>query len=142
MEPTSRTEGRALAVSNARRKYKIRIIAELREDSCHTHRNRSVVRMAGQVKLAVHMDAKGRGNLYNRGFRSTDQLAGPVENALRRGKLPYKSTFVCIAVYSISEDPHDLRSPAYQAFGPPVILKPSIASELTIACSMDFQKIP
>jgi hypothetical protein len=95
--------------------------------------------MAGQIVLAVHMNANDRDKLYDKGFRSSDQMAGPVESTLRRANLPYSSTFVCIAVYSASEDPHDVGSRAFQCLGPPVILRPSIASEIAIACSMDFQ---
>ncbi len=95
--------------------------------------------MAEQIVLAVHMEAEGRTRLYSGGFCSTDQLAGPISTVLRRNRLHYNSIFVSIAVYSVSENPHDNRAPAYQAFGPPVVLHGSVANEITIACSMDFQ---
>lgn len=85
------------------------------------------------------MEAEGRADLYSRGFHSNDQMSGPISTALKRRGLHYNSLFVCIAVYSGFEDPHDERGPAYKAFGPPVILKESVFGELKIACAMDFQ---
>jgi hypothetical protein len=95
--------------------------------------------MPDVFKLAVHMEDDGRDQLYRFGFRSTDLMAGPVSTALLRSGLPYQEPFVCIAVYGASENPHDERAPAYRAFGPPVILKPSLINEIKIACCMDFQ---
>ncbi len=61
------------------------------------------------------------------------------KTALSRNKLPYSPVFACITVYSASENPHDIGSQAFNALGPPVILNPSIMSELSVGCSMDFQ---
>jgi len=85
------------------------------------------------------MEAEGRARLYNGGFRSSDQMEGPISNALRKAGLHYSSVFTSIAVYSPSENPHDKNTPAYRAFGPPVILRESVLADIVIACSVDFQ---
>jgi hypothetical protein len=92
-----------------------------------------------RIQLAVHMDADGRRWLYSSGFRSSDQMAGPIASKLAQFGLPYSPAFVSIAVYSNSENPHDPRTPAFRALGPPVILKPFLLATIEIACAMDFQ---
>ena len=91
------------------------------------------------VRLAAHMDDSGREYLYSEGFASSDLMAGLIADVLRRNGLHYEEPFVCITIYGEGEDPHDERQPAFRAFGPPVILKPELLGEITIACAIDFQ---
>jgi hypothetical protein len=91
------------------------------------------------VRLEARMDDSGREYLYGEGFASSDIMAGLISDVLRRNGLHYEEPFVCFAIYGDDEDPHNERQPAFQAFGPPVILKPELLGKITITCATDFQ---
>ncbi len=76
--------------------------------------------------------------LLDSGYTMSDQLASTVERYLTLFKIPYVSPFACIGIVPDNQEVSSLHP--LNAFGDTaLVLKPSLAEELRIACKSDIQ---